>query len=488
MCQLWLQHERRISEMASTEQLGSTASIDLKSRFRLQEAKPNQLALREACRLPQFGTATMRLNATLLALAACWPMTSVAADFSLSGFGTLGFAMSDKSYGYQRFIDEKGTFRRDSVAGVQVDGKFSPSIGATVQVLASPSSDNDRQYDATVAWAFLSWRPTNDWLFRVGRQRIPLYLHSQNQDVGVTYEFVRLPTEMYSISPANEFNGIAASNSWSFVAGDLVVDGYVGSTEFLTRYWFREGIPQLQRSGPSFRSVSLSGKGLVFTFKGKSQANAYRFGLHSSIGKQGDGGPLPANYPFVSLFPGVGYFQVHNALPGPGVETVVNIKNTIATFGIELSLGRDYLLTGEYARTFVNSSAAKIANGSDRGFLSVLNKQGKWTPYITYAFLRSDGDQRQLYQRVNGNTVPDAIPSAQLINASQRAGADGISAYDQHSWAIGTSYALSPSSRLKAEWMRVRIGEMSSLVDAPRGSNIRNQSINVFSLSYSVVF
>lgn len=60
--------------------------------------------------------------------------------------------------------------------------------------------------------------------------------------------------------------------------------------------------------------------------------------------------------------------------------------------------------------------------------------------------------------------------------------------FDQHSWAIGTSYALSPTSKIKAEWMRVRIGEVSSLVDAPPGSNIRNQNINVFSLSYSMVF
>ena len=60
--------------------------------------------------------------------------------------------------------------------------------------------------------------------------------------------------------------------------------------------------------------------------------------------------------------------------------------------------------------------------------------------------------------------------------------------YDQSSWSIGTSYALSPTSKIKAEWMRVRIGQVSSLVDAPPGSNIRNQSINVISLSYSLVF
>ena len=84
--------------------------------------------------------------------------------------------------------------------------------------------------------------------------------------------------------------------------------------------------------------------------------------------------------------------------------------------------------------------------------------------------------------------MPASVPGAVLINASQRAGADGILAYDQSSWAVGTSYSFSATSKLKAEWMRVRIGQTSSLVDAPPASNIRNQHINVLSMSYNVVF
>lgn len=423
---------------------------------------------------------------TLIALAACWPFALHAADFSLSGFGTLGFAKSDKPYRYQRFVDEDGTFRRDSVAGVQVDAKLTSSVGATVQLLASPATDNDRQYDATVAWAFVSWRPNNDWLIRAGRQRIPLYLHSQNHDVGVTYAFLRLPTEMYSISPGNEFNGISVSSSWSFPRGDLTVDGWLGTTNVSGRFWFRDGVPQIQSPGPSFRAISLTGKGLVFTFR--AEQDTYRLGLLGSTGRQRNGTPLPTTYPYVSLLPGAGYFQVDNSLPGPGIVGIKNIKNSVATFGADLALGNGYQVTGEYARTFVNNPIVKIANGSDRGYLSILRRMGKWTPYVTYAFLRTDSDQRELYSRVNENTVPSAIPGAAVLNSSQRAGADAILTYDQHSWAIGTSYALSPTSKVKAEWMRVRIGQMSSLVDAPPGSNIRNQSINVFSLSYSVVF
>ena len=66
--------------------------------------------------------------------------------------------------------------------------------------------------------------------------------------------------------------------------------------------------------------------------------------------------------------------------------------------------------------------------------------------------------------------------------------ADQVRAQDQHSLAFGVSYQLSPTQKLKAEWMRVRIGRTSSLVDSPSGGDISHQNLNVFSMSYNFVF
>ena len=63
---------------------------------------------------------------------------ALGADFSISGFGTLGYARSDQPYNYQRFIDDSGTFKRDSVAGIQMDAQFADRFGATMQVKACP--------------------------------------------------------------------------------------------------------------------------------------------------------------------------------------------------------------------------------------------------------------------------------------------------------------------------------------------------------------
>ena len=133
------------------------------------------------------------IGPALVVWASAAALPALAADYSLSGFGTLGYARSNQPYTYQRFIDDGGTLKRDSVAGLQMDARFNENFGATVQVLAAPATNSDRRYDATVAWAFLSWRPSNDWLVRAGKQRLPLYLYSQTYNVGVTYDFARLP-------------------------------------------------------------------------------------------------------------------------------------------------------------------------------------------------------------------------------------------------------------------------------------------------------
>jgi hypothetical protein len=410
---------------------------------------------------------------------------AASADYSLSGFGTVGFAKSDKSYRYQRFVDNDGTFRRDTVAGVQLDTWLTPSVGATVQALASPSSTSDEQYDATLAWAFVSWRPSNDWLFRVGKQRIPLYLYSQTYNIGTTYDFLRLPTEMYSISPSNDFMGLSVSKTWETFTGELTLDGYWGGSNLDIRFWIRDGVPLSQKSNALFRRLGIEGGGLVLTHKGAERT--YRVGLSKvTIDEKNSSNAYPVTYPFVSISPGFGYYQVNAGLPGPGIPAIDRYDNRTLTLGTEFPLGAGYRAIAEVARSFVTQT--NFSNQSRRGYVAVLKRIEKWTPYISYAYLRSESSQLSLYNKVNSNTVPALIPGAALVNASQRVGADSILVYDQTSWAIGTSYALSSTQKLKAEWMRVRIGQVSSFVDAPPGSNIRNQNINVLSLSYSVVF
>ena len=151
-----------------------------------------------------------------------------AVDLAWSGFGTLGYAQSDQPVNYQRFIDEKGTFKRDSVLGAQVDARFSQQWGATLQVKAAPSNHSDAQWQASLAWAFVSWRPSDDWLIRAGKLRLPFMLNTENADVGATYDFVRLPQEVYSIAPTTDVVGLSISKTWFGETFDWTAEAYSG--------------------------------------------------------------------------------------------------------------------------------------------------------------------------------------------------------------------------------------------------------------------
>jgi hypothetical protein len=394
------------------------------------------------------------------------------AEIAYSAFGTVGYARSNQSYAYDRFIDDSGTFRRDSVAG------------ATVQVKAAPSTNDDRRYQGSLSWAFLSYRPTNDWLFRVGKQRIPLYLYSETVDVGVSYDFARLPIEMYSIAPSNDFVGAAARRTFRLGDGELAIDLLYGRSSNEFREFLRDDIPAVQSRGSDFIKLTFKGAGLTVSYKDDDRQ--FRMTLLRARIKQDDGQPFPVAFPFVPIAPGIGYYQTSDALPGPGVPVAQSVVNTLFTLGAEFPVPGGVRVTGEFARAVVRHS--EFAPQGNRGYLALLRPTQQWTPYVSFAFLRSPTSQLDGFTKINGNSLPLFIPGAALINAAQRAGADADNAYDQHSWAIGTSYALTSTSKLKAEFLATHIGRVSELVDAASGTTPRDLSIKTFSASYSVVF
>ncbi len=139
---------------------------------------------------------------------------AISADYSLTGFGTVGYAVSDQQAPYLRYIDKGGTFRADSLVGLQGEAQFDPQWGATVQIVASAPRYKEDGMAAQVRWAFASYRPNNEWLLRVGRLRPPVFNNTQNAEVGVTYDEARLPVEVYSLSPAYDIDGGAFTRTW----------------------------------------------------------------------------------------------------------------------------------------------------------------------------------------------------------------------------------------------------------------------------------
>jgi hypothetical protein len=189
----------------------------------------------------------------------------------------------------------------------------------------------------------------------------------------------------------------------------------------------------------------------------------------------------------VQIAPGLGYYQVNNSLPGPGVPTTTNIANTIFSLGGEYSFGSGWRVAAEYVRNRQHDT--EFASGTQGSYLALFRRVGKTTPYVIVSRLGSRTSALDWYQRLMSKPLPGFIPGADALNGAQRLAAEAIWLADQRSLALGASYALSPTLKLKAEWLHGRIGQVSRMVDTPPGQETPNHtSVDVLSVNLNFAF
>jgi opacity protein-like surface antigen len=425
------------------------------------------------------------LIAAILALFLSLVQVSDAAEFSLSGFGTFGYAISDKEYAYQRFIDKNGTINRDTVFGVQADVKLNEHFSLTVQGKFAPSEKDDDKWSPDISWAFLSYRPTNDWLFRAGKLRGSFYMNSESLDVGVTYDMARLPAEVYWSAPTNDYIGASVSKTFNSNIGEFLLEGYWGKAPLYLRQWMRDdaemlgGMPQ----GQNYVKVEVESVGLVMTFQRNS--DIFRAGFHYVTAEMADGSPIIGNFTLQPVYypTPMGLIPIGSAYQPDLLSASLSPHALVYILGCDIDVGHDFRLIAEYSRREVPDN--RVLYDSHGGYLSLLKRIGRWAPYIAASGIYSEQKIRDLYNEVNAYQIQG--PAASL-NLTQRQIADSIALYDQYTFAVGTSYSLTPKQKIKAEWAQTHIGIGSGFIDNPPGERLSDVDINVFSISYSFVF
>lgn len=412
-------------------------------------------------------------------------LPAAALDLQWSGFGTVGIAKSNRPYGWQRSITDEGSFERDTVLGGQLDLRLNAEWSATVQARLAQDEKKDNAWSPTIAWAFVAWRPDNDWLLRAGKFRVPLFLFSETLDVGTSHGMARLPNDTYTLNPTSDFTGAYGTHTWQLGQRELSADLYSGSTNTSYRRWIQDGVPPLLPAGPFYNDVKAHATGLVLTLR-DTQLTA-RLGAHRVQVKLVDGSQLPVTYPRVELGNGLGYWQVNNLLPGPGVQMVQRVRDDIYTAGVDWSPDGLWRVIVEAAR--FSQEDTEFGIEAKTGYVNLSRRFGDITPYVTVSRVLSAPYQRQWAQRLRGNDLPAVIPGAAMINLAQHAAADTMVTYDQSSLALGLSYALAPNAKVKAEWMRTRIGSVTGSASPLPGMPYPSHSrIDVLSLNVSFDF
>jgi hypothetical protein len=425
------------------------------------------------CGLPGPRHRLRELATTIALVAACLaPAVAAAApEFAITGYGTLGYAWSNEDFRYLRYIDSEGTFKADSLLGVQLEARFDPKWGATFQAVTSAPRTRDTGYEAAIRWAFLSYRPQNDWLFRAGRLRPPVLINTPNAEVGVTYDQARLPQEVYTLSPVYDFDGGAFTKTWTMRQGEASLDGYWGRTKVNYRLPFQRYDEQ------QFFPERITVAGMVVSYT--SGSLLLRGGIHhANLRSAGD----KSVYETFEAVPIVGPPPFGGALYVP-VNPLPRFRADVVTLGADWRPG-DWRLTAEYGQRFVRDT--RFGPESKGGYLTVARAIGNWTPYLTHARLLSGSEPRGFYQVLNETPVPLLAqgPPLFLPATYHRSLADSVVVYDQHSTMLGASYSFSPTSKVKLEWMRVKVGLASALVDG----DVHDRRFDVYSVSYSFAF
>ncbi len=285
-------------------------------------------------------------------------------NYSLSIFGTAGYAISDQPYSYDK-INEHGTFDQDSKLGIQLDYQFNNKFSATVQAKLAPANDKDNRWRPELSWAFLSYRPSDDLLLRIGKLRIPSLLYTENMDVGMSYESAaRLPIEVYKSSSIYDFWGISSSKSFELASGNSIVwDAYIGYAQFKDRTWVNDSLPNVAKYGANYTGLRAKAIGTVVSWNSEDLQNTLRFGLHYASARRRDG-KLVQKTPHRINTPYGYYYNLDASLPGQGKK---DLQILFFTLGARWHLGNEFYFISEA----VHRTAIGVKNGYDSNSFSL---------------------------------------------------------------------------------------------------------------------
>ncbi|WP_275270309.1 hypothetical protein [Limnobacter sp. P1] len=354
---------------------------------------------------------------------------AMAVDYSLSGFGTVQYTLGDNEQKYLRFINEDGTFKVNSILGAQLDVQLSEQFSATVQYVAAPKQRRDEGIEFDNRWAFLKYKPNDNWQFKLGRQRLNLYLDSENLNVGHTYVPTNLNPELYYDAGVLATDGFSANYSFEDAAG---------------RYWNLQAITGKQDIVQRLTN-----------FRGDFPQNSFEIdGI--SLGVEGE------NYRIQIAHHGVEVDRQVSQFDGlPVIDGRIDISGRLTNLGIEYSW-INYTIRTEFSLTEIAATGSGfLAPGTPRQFVV----EPKYEEHGANLLLIRKVFEKHAVYGSYGRFISEFD--------------------DQYSFAVGGKYNLSPSDSIKLELQHVvEKSNRPQLSD----NRIPNTTFNFLSVSYNWVW
>jgi len=399
-----------------------------------------------------------RLLLTIIMVAGlCHPISALAKlDFDFSGFGTLGYAISDNSeteYLVGRSLDgadDSGTFKLDTKLGVQFDTSLDDRTSATLQVTSSQNYDGE--FTPEVEWAFLKSQMSDSISLRFGRMGVPFFMVSDFRKVGYANTVLRPPEDTYFLAPLDSFDGL-----------DLTGDFEWGETEVSAQTIF------------AYRDIDGTGETKVSLRDGYGGNIAFERGiarLQLSYIQTRLGIDSPE---FKPLADGLAQAAVVFPVLAEAAEDFNGKLKKSTFFGVGLELDLDpFWLAAEYTqrrftKSFLSSQNAWYVTGAYRW--------KNFTPYITLSQVTQTSKTE-----VEVPDLPILEPLAGPLN-------DNYASSDQNSAIVGMRWDFMPGAALKIQ--AENISRKVQGASFTRGNELqrgKGDDVKLFSLTLDFTF
>lgn len=359
--------------------------------------------------------------------------------FSFSGYGTVGLVHSDNDradYLVDVFKPNGPGHTRDwsadvdSRLGAQLTAAFTPKLSAVVQVLAQQRYDNT--YTPVVEWANLQYRPTTDSSIRAGRMVLPVFMVTDSRRVGYANAWVRPPVEVYSLVPVTSYDG--ADASYRMPVGNAVHSVQVNYGRSESKFPGTPVIPPGTAEGRHLAAINYTIESGPLTFR----ANYGQTDLTIEI--------------FNPLFDAFRQFGP----PGQAIADKYDVRDRRVKF---IGFGGTYdpgawFVTGEYAHFDTDS----IVGERTAWYVSGGHRFGAFTPYATYAQLKSDAATSTPGLDLTVLPAP-LVPVAATLNATLNAQLATIA--EQKTLSVGVRWDFMRNAALKLQYDHVKLGSGS---------------------------
>ena len=407
----------------------------------------------------------------LLALAGAASAQEANPVFSYSGFGTIGYVITDSdnatyTTGAQKVgATTHGSFEPDTKVGFQVNGKFNNTLTGTVQLFAK--QDVLGNYGPSVEWAFLKAKLGAGFSARVGRMGGPFFMTSDFRNVGYTNTTMRTPPDVYAAVPVRSFDGADLLYQGNF--GDVTLNGQLwgGKSSVVPAADVKLTLNDILGLSVSAEigAVTLRAGHVETKFDSEGAGLA---GFNSIVGGLKQFGGLPGLASLGTLADSI-------AINGK--------KGSFSGLGASVELGN---WVGSAEVTKRKSDSLYVSDISS-WYTTVGYRVKKFTPYVTLSGRQTDSPTSVTapslvgYPPVVQGTVPVLIAN---VNGGI------LSNNKQTTVAVGSRWDLSSNYALKGEWAMITIpADSSGGFSYVKGGRFTSETtVNVLSLGLDFVF